>query len=165
MKLLLHADISKLGYFGDVVEVTEGYARNYLLPQGLAVKPTESNLKAIAEERASKVAEREMARKRLVQSSEKVNGAEVSIIARANESGHLFGSVSEEDVGKALREAGYEVQTKHILMNEHIRMLGSHELKVRFAEDITASITVQVVGTEETAGESSNEQTTTDESD
>ena len=165
MKLLLHADISKLGYFGDVVEVTEGYARNYLLPQGLAVKPTESNLKAIAEERASKVAEREMARKRLVQSSEKVNGAEVSIIARANESGHLIGSVSEEDVGKALREAGYEVQTKHILMNEHIRMLGSHELKVRFAEDITASITVQVVGTEETAGESSNEQTTTDESD
>jgi len=87
MKLLLHADVPKLGYFGDVVEVKDGYARNYLLPQGLAVEPNETNIKAIEAERAQKAEERRLVRARLQKTCEQVNGAEVTIKALANEIG------------------------------------------------------------------------------
>lgn len=158
MKLLLHTDIPKLGYFGDVVEVKEGYARNYLLPQGLAVEPSESNVKAIEEERALKTRERNLARERLLKTSEKVDGAEITIKALANETGHLFGSVSEDDVATALCESGFEVQAKHIRLPDHIRKLGEHEVKLRFAEDINVGVVVNVIRPEDEAGESEPEQ-------
>ena len=80
MKVLLHADIPKLGYFGDVVDVSEGYARNYLLPQGKAVAPSEGNLKEIEDERAHKAEERHLAKERVVKTAEEVNGAEGSVV-------------------------------------------------------------------------------------
>ncbi|MBN1764571.1 MAG: 50S ribosomal protein L9 [Sedimentisphaerales bacterium] len=157
MKLLLHADIPKLGYFGDVVEVSTGYARNYLLPHRLAVEPTEANVRAIEEERAQKAQKRQLERSRLMKTSESVQDAEVTITALANDTGHLFGSVSESDIAKTLCQAGYEVQTKHVQMNEHIRMLGIHEIKLRFAEDIMATVSVHVVRPEDEAHESGAE--------
>ncbi|TFG47831.1 MAG: 50S ribosomal protein L9 [Candidatus Brocadiia bacterium] len=154
MKLLLHSDIHRLGYFGDIVEVADGYARNCLLPQKLAVKPTEANIKKIEGERAQKTKERDLARSRLVKTSEKVNGAEITISALANDIGHLFGSVGGEDVLAALLEKGFEIQSKHILLPEHIRILGTHEVKLRFADDINASVSLNIVRPEEQAGES-----------
>jgi large subunit ribosomal protein L9 len=158
MKLLLHADIPKLGYFGDVVEVTKGYARNYLLPQGLAVEPTETNVKAIEEERAQKAEERRLAREQMVKAVDKVEGAEITIRALANEMGHLFGSVSEADVAAALRDARYEVQAKHVRLATHLRTIGTHEVKLRFAEDLSAMVTVHIIRPEDEADESEPEQ-------
>ena len=149
MKLLLHKDIPNLGYLGDVVEVADGYGRNYLLPQGLAVVPTEANVKAIQEERARKAEIRRLERENLVKVAEHINGAEVSIRARANDIGHLFGSVTEETIGSALREKGYEAQNKHIQLNEHIRQLGTQEVKLRFAEDLSATVTVHIIRPED----------------
>ena len=162
MKLLLHADITKLGYFGDVVEVKEGYARNYLLPQGLAVEPSESNVKAIEQERARKTEDRRLARARLLKTSEKVDGAEITIRALANDIGHLFGSVSEIDLAEALCEKGFEVQAKHGQLPGHIRNLGEHEVKIRFAEDISVGVVVNVIRPEDEAGESKSEQQDSD---
>lgn len=163
MKLLLHADVPRLGYFGDIVEVAEGYARNYLLPQRLAVTPTESNVKAIEQDRAHKAEERRLARSRLLKTAEKVAGAEVSISVLANEIGHLFGSVSQEDIAKALCEKGFEVQVKHVVMSEHIRMLGEYEVKLRFAEEVEAGVTVKVIRPEGETDESRPDQDTSDE--
>lgn len=162
MKLLLHADIPKLGYFGDVVEVKVGYARNYLLPQGLAVEPTESNVKAIEDERANKAKDRKLAHERLLKTSGKVDGAKVTIRELANETGHLFGSVSENDVAEALCKDGFEVQAKHVQLPSHIQMLGEHEVKLRFAEDISVGVVVNVIRPEDEAGESESEQQDTD---
>ena len=145
MKVLLHTDIPKVGYFGDVVDVADGYARNYLLPQNLAVEPNEANVQQIAEERASKAEERRLARAQLVKVAEAVNEAAVEIAALANEQGHLFGSVSEADVAEALRAKRFEVQTKQVAMSEHFRQLGSYEVNLHFGEGIDATVTVDVV--------------------
>jgi len=145
MKLLLQADITKLGYYGDVVDVAEGYGRNYLLPQGLAIEPTEANIKAIEDERKKRMEERQLARERLLKVSEAVNGKEVTVGALANDMGHLFGSVGEEEIAAALRDEGYEVQKKHVMINEHFRMLGTYEIKLRFGEDVDASVKLWIV--------------------
>ena len=158
MKLLLHKDIPKLGYFGDVVEVSEGYARNYLLPQRLAAVPTDSNVKAIEEERALKVEGRRLAREALLKAAEKVNGVEITISANANEQGHLYGSVTEEDVARHLQEDGYEVARSQVVMSEHFNMLGTYKVTLRFSADVSSEIKVWVVRPEGQADESEPEQ-------
>ena len=146
MKLLLLADVPNLGYFGDVVEVKNGYGRNYLLPHQLATMPTESKTKAIEEERAKRAEERRMVRDALVKVAEKVEGASVTIESNANESGHLYGSVTEADIAKALQDAVFEVQTKHVVLGQHISEIGVYDVTLKFALDLEASIKVNVVG-------------------
>ncbi len=158
MKLLLHADIPKLGHFGDVVEVAEGYARNYLLPQRKAVAPTESNIKEIEDERARKIEERRLAQEAMVKAAEKVNGAEVTISSVANEQGHLYGSVTEEDIARALQLEGFEVKTKQVQMSEHFRMLGSYNVNLRFTDELAAEVKVWVVRPEGQDDQSQTEQ-------
>jgi len=128
MKVLLHADIDRLGYFGDVVEVSDGYARNCLLPQGLAILPSEANLRAIQKEKAAQAEQRRLALEQLKKVADEVGGAVVVIPALANEQGHLFGSVSETDIAGVLQEKGFEVQAKHVRMAEHFRALGEYEV-------------------------------------
>ncbi len=149
MKLLLHADIEKLGYFGDVVDVQEGYARNYLLPQRLAVTPTEENIKEIEEERAARVEARRLAREALVRAAEKVEGAEVTITALVNEQGHLFGSISPHDIAGALAQQGHDVQTRHVVLPHSLRERGRFEVKLHFMEDVEAQIHVNIVSPED----------------
>jgi len=156
MKVLLHTDVEKLGYFGDVVEVSAGYARNYLLPQGLAVEPTEANLKAIEEERARKAEERRLAREQMEQACAKVNGTEITLTERANEQGHLFGSVTEEHIAEALRQAGFEVQTKQVQLEAHLRQVGDYTVTLRYAPDLTAEVTVHVAALTDETDESEN---------
>ena len=145
MKVLLHADLDGLGYLGDVVEVADGYARNYLLPQHLAAKPTEANIKAIQKEKARQVETRRLARAKLVKVAESVNGVELTLKTLANEQGHLFGSVSEDDIARNLQEKGFEVQVKNVVLPEHIRQLGTYEVELHFGSDVKASVQLQVV--------------------
>ena len=145
MKVLLHVDIPKLGYFGDVVEVANGYARNCLIPQNLAVEPSDANVEKIAGERAAKAEVRRLAREQLVKVAEKIEGAEVQIAALANEQGHLFGSVSEAEIAEALREKGFEVQSRQVRMGEHFRQIDTYQVKLHFAEGIDATVSVDVV--------------------
>ncbi len=154
MKLLLHADIAKLGYFGDVVEVKDGYARNYLLPQRLAVIPTDANVKAIEQERAAKVEQRRMAREAKVQAAAKVNGVTITISHKANEQGHLYGSVSAAEIARTLQEQSYEVKSDSIKLSEPINQLGQFVVTLRFAEDINAEVTVNVVSPDAVSEES-----------
>jgi len=145
MKVLLHADVDRLGYFGDVVEVKKGYARNFLLPQGLAVPVTEVAVRAVQKEKAQQAEQRRLAQAQLEKIAAEVNGAEVTVMARANEQGHLFGSVTEAEVAAALVEKGFEIQRKQVAMGEHIRQLGAHEVALRLADGIKAQVTVHVV--------------------
>ncbi len=145
MKVLLVEDIEKLGWLGDVVDVKDGYARNYLLPQGLATAATESNMKAIADEKAKRAEIRLQETKRMEMAAEAVNGAEVVVAAKANEQGHLFGSVAEKDIAQNLREQGFAVADEVVVLTAHIKEVGTHEVKLRFAEGITATVNVVVV--------------------
>ena len=145
MKILLVKDIDKLGWLGDVVEVNTGYARNYLLPQGLATVPSEANLKAIAEEKASRAEARIQDSKRLERASEAVNGAEAVIAAKANELGHLFGSVGASEIAANLRDQGFEVADEVVQLPEHIKEVGTREIILKYSEDLKATVSVVVV--------------------
>jgi large subunit ribosomal protein L9 len=145
MKVLLCEDVKKLGWLGDVVEVSEGYARNYLLPQRLAKVATEGNIRSIAEEKAKRAEQRLQERRRLEKAAQAVNGAEAVVAAKANEQGVLFGSVSESMIAANLRAQSFEVADEIVKLPEHIKQLGTHEVTLRFADDVTATVRVVVV--------------------
>ncbi len=145
VKVLLCEDVNELGWLGDVVEVNAGYARNYLLPQGLAVIPTETNLRSLAEEKARRAEQRKHDRGRLEETASAVEGAEAVVAAKANEQGVLFGSVGGGEIAKNLREQGFEVADEMVQLSESIKQVGSHSITVRFAPDLTAAINVIVV--------------------
>lgn len=145
MKVLLVSDVKKLGWLGDVVEVANGYARNYLLPQGLAKAATDNNIKSIAKAKAHRAEERNLERKQLEKAAQAVNGAEAVIAATANEVGHLFGSVAKRDIAKNLRDQGFEVADDVVVLHEHIKEVGTYSVKLEFADDLTVSVSVVVV--------------------
>lgn len=145
MKVLLCEDIEKLGWYGDIVDVNESYARNYLVPQRLAIIPNEAKIRGMAEEKAKRAEQRQIAIDNLKKAAQSVNNAEAVIAAKANEKGHLFGSVTESQIASNLRQQGYEVADKHIRIDEHIKEVGQHTVKIEFAADITATVKVIVV--------------------
>ena len=160
MKVLLCEDITKLGWLGDIVEVNTGYARNYLLPQGLARVATEGNIRALAKEKAKRSEHRLRERRRIEKAVEAVKGAEAVLAARANEQGVLFGSITEALIATNLRAQGFEVADEIVKLPEHIKQLGTHNVTLRFAEDLTATVRVVVVPEqiEEPADEKKQEQ-------
>jgi large subunit ribosomal protein L9 len=149
MKILLCEDIDKLGWLGDIVEVKTGYARNYLLPQGLAMVPTEANLRSLADEKARRAEQRITELKRLEAAAEAVQGAEAVIAARANELGHLYGSVSERQIAANLRSLGFDVADEIVELDEHIKEVGTSEVRLKFADDLTVTVNVVVVPADE----------------
>jgi len=145
MKVLLCEDIDRLGWLGDVVEVKTGYARNYLLPQGLAKVANEASIRTIAEEKARRAEQRKLDGKRLEEAVKAIEGAEAVVAAKANELGHLFGSVNEQHIAANLREQGFEVRDEIVQLPEHIKEIGTHSVTLKFRDDLTATINVVVV--------------------
>ncbi len=163
MKILLCEDVENLGYLGDVVTVKDGYARNYLLPQGVGIVPTDANIKSLVDAKASASEERRVAHDRLSQVVEAVEGAEVVVASKANEQGHLFGSVSPHEIADNLRGQGFEITDDMVRISGHIKEVGTHEVKVKVAAELSATISVVVVSQKETvesAGEAADEETT-----
>jgi large subunit ribosomal protein L9 len=146
MKVLLCEDVENLGWYGDVVSVKDGYARNYLLPQGVAVVPSDARVKAMAAEKAQRAEQRRLVREQLEKVAAAIEGAEVEITANANEMGHLFGSVTERDIAEKLREKGFEVKDTMIrLGGGHIKEVGTFEVGVKIAADLRAKVQVRVI--------------------
>jgi len=145
MKVLLCEDVRKLGWFGDVVEVNEGYARNYLLPQGLAKLATDDNIKTVAEEKTKRAEQRIKEHKRLAEAAKAVDGAEAVLAGRTNEQGVLFGSVTASLIAANLREQGFEVADQVVQLPHHIKQVGTYSVTLKFAEDLTANVSVVVV--------------------
>jgi len=145
MKLLLRRDIPKVGLAGDVVEVKDGYARNYLIPQHLGVKPTRANMKKIEEDKRQAEEERRLRRTALEQQAARLQGVEVTISAACNPEGHLYGSVGPREIAAALRDEGHDVEPKQVQLHEPIRQLDTVAVPVLFADDITVDVKVWVV--------------------
>jgi large subunit ribosomal protein L9 len=149
MKVLLCQDVEKLGWLGDVVEVKEGFARNYLIPQRLAMPATDANIKSLADEKAKRAEHRKLEQQRMVTAAKAVNDAQVIISAKANELGHLFGSVTGADIAASLRGQGFEVGDDVVRLPEHIKEVGSYEVTLKYATDVTALVKVVVVSQDE----------------
>ncbi len=149
MKVLLCEDIKSLGWLGDVVDVKTGYARNYLLPHGLAKIATEGNIRSIADEKAKRSQQRIKEHKRLENAATAVEGAEAVLAAKANEQGHLFGSVTGPEIATNLREQGFEVADEIVKLTGHIKEVGTHQVTLKFADGVTAQVNVVVVAENE----------------
>ncbi len=145
MKVLLCEDVKGLGWLGDVVEVSTGYARNYLLPGGLAIVPTETSLKSLAKEKLRRAELRKHEEERLEETASRVEGAEAVVAAKANEQGVLFGSVSPQQIAANLRAQGFEVTEEMVQLAEHIKQVGTHSVNLKFGADLTATVNVVVV--------------------
>ncbi len=153
MKVLLTRDVEKLGWLGDIVEVKTGYARNYLLPQRVATIPNEANVQALADEKAKRAEQRLEEKRKILSAAETVNGAEVVLAMKANEQGHLFGSVSQQSIAENLRGQGFYVADEVVVLPEHIKEVGTHEVSLKYripgdggtATDRIAKVRVVVV--------------------
>ncbi len=144
VKLLLKESIRSVGRVGDIVEVSAGYARNYLLPHDLAVQPTPNNVKKV-EERKKEIEKIE--RERREQQAAligRLSGVEVMLERRANEQGHLYGAVSATEVAKALQAQGFNIEPEDVNLPGKLDRVNTYPVTIRFAEDLQAEIKVWV---------------------
>lgn len=146
MEIILQQDVPNLGYKYDVVKVKPGYARNFLIPKGLAIEATESAKKMNAELVRQRQYKEEKIRKEAYENASKLAKIVLKIPAKAGESGKIFGSITNIQIAQALQEQGYSVDRKSIvLVEEHIKTLGTYKAKVKLYKDIVADITFEVV--------------------
>ncbi len=157
MEVLLRRPVEKLGQAGDLVNVRPGYARNYLLPQGLAVAVTKENARLIEQERAALI-EAEKARvKELEEAAKKLADVSVTIAAKASPEGHLYGSVNAAQIAEALQAQGFDVAPKAVQLEEPIKQLDVYDVPVRLHAELEASVKVWVVSDSEDAPSKSDE--------
>ncbi len=150
MKVILADDVEKLGQKGDVVSVADGYARNFLVPQGLALIATKGSLKQAELMQRARAEREERAREEAAKKVAHLGSAPVYISARAGEGGRLFGSVTRSDVARAIEDQLDETVDRHdVLLDEPIRSLGSHQVDIKLHEQVTALVTVEVIAHEE----------------
>jgi large subunit ribosomal protein L9 len=145
MDVILREDIDKLGARGQVVNVTPGYARNFLLPKRLAVPATESNKKIVEQERQAHLRKEAKQKDEAADLGKMLNGVSVTISQKAGENDQLFGSVTSKDVAEALEKKNYTIDRRKIQLDEPIKQLGEHKISVRLHRDVTAEITINVV--------------------
>ncbi|HBI14251.1 MAG TPA: 50S ribosomal protein L9 [Desulfobulbaceae bacterium] len=151
MEVILNKTIDNLGFEGDLVNVKPGYARNYLIPQKMAMPVTAHNLARLQQEKEAIQARLERERKEAEALAGKLSGVTIQIARRVGEENRLFGSVTSADIAAKLAETGIAVERKAILLNDPIKTIGDAKVSIRVGYQMTAGITVQVVPA--TAGE------------
>lgn len=145
VELLLAEDVPSLGKQGEIVQVRAGYARNYLLPQGLATVATEHN-KRMVEKHRQKLAElAKQKQQQLKKLAEAVSKYSVTIEAHANEEGHLYGSIGATDISKSLRTAGYDIAPEAVKLEGPLKELAMYTVKVQLHPEIETEVKVWVV--------------------
>jgi len=145
IELLLLDTVDNLGIVGDVVKVKPGYARNYLVPHGLAEAPTQEKIQELAARRAEVEAEMKKLRGEQEQLIEKLAAVELTLERSANESGLLFGGVSQHDIAEALQAEGFEVEDRHVRIGEKINRLDTYDIPIQLAKDLKCEIKLWVV--------------------
>lgn len=150
MKVILSNDIDTLGKKGDVVEVSPGYARNYLVPKGLAMNATKGALKQAEMMQRARAEAETKAKEEAAAKVSKLAATPVYISARAGEEGKLFGSVTNSDVARGITEQLDEaIDRRDVLLEDPIRSLGTHQVEVKLHEEVNALVTVEVIKHEE----------------
>jgi large subunit ribosomal protein L9 len=144
MQIILQEDVEKVGTRGQVVEVAEGYARNFLLPRKLALEATPGNMKRLEKMRAT-FAKREATERDSAQKlAELLAGVAITLARKAGENDQLFGSVTSTDVAEALAAQGYNIDKRKIQLDEPIKLVGEYQIRVKLYHDVTASVKLAV---------------------
>ena len=143
--VILRRKVVNLGEVGDIVSVKPGYARNYLMPQGLAYQATEENRRRLEQERTAALAAEQRAREDAQGLANRLADVSITFSMLAGDEGKLYGSVGPRNVADKLGEQGYAVEPKHVLLNEPIKMLGVYSVPLRLHADVETSIKVWVI--------------------
>jgi large subunit ribosomal protein L9 len=149
MDVILREDIEKLGTRGQLVKVAPGYARNFLLPNKMAVAATESNKKIVEQERQAHLRREAKVASEAGDLAKLMESVVVTISQKAGENGQLFGSVTSKDIADALEAQGYTIERRKIALDEPIKSLGGFKVPLRLHRDVTVEIAVNVVKEEE----------------
>ena len=144
MQIILLERVEKLGQMGDVVTVKPGYARNFLLPRGKALRANKANMARFEEDKAELVARNDAAKGEALALAKNIEGVAVSIVRAASEMGQLFGSVNARDIAVALNEAGHDVDRRQIVMDKAIKTLGLIDMRVNLHAEVSANITLNI---------------------
>jgi large subunit ribosomal protein L9 len=153
MKVILIDEIRGLGSRGDVVQVKDGYARNFLLPKNLAREATPGNLKAVEHERKKWALLAQKEKDAATKAADSVSGVKVVIRKKVGESGTLYGSVTANEIADQLLAKGIEVDKRRIELTHPIKSLGTHDVEVKLHREVAAHIQVEVVAEGEAAAE------------
>jgi large subunit ribosomal protein L9 len=145
IEVILREDINTLGRAGEMVRVKPGYARNYLLPKGLAYEATEGNKKRIAAETRVRTVRNQAERTEAERVAETLRGVTLTLSGKAGEEGKLFGSITSQDIADALGREGHPVERRRIELEHPIKTTGSHTVFVRLHPEVHAELRVSVV--------------------
>ena len=151
MQIILLERIEKLGQMGDLVNVKPGFARNYLLPQGKALRANKANMVKFESERAQREADNLTKRSEAETEAKKMDGLAVNMVRAASEMGQLFGSVTSRDIAGAISEAGFTVARNQVVMERAIKTLGLTETRIRLHPEVSVRVTVNIARTLEEA--------------
>ena len=146
MKVILTADVKGQGKKGELKEVSEGYARNYLIPRGLAMKATADNLNALALKEKAKAAQAAKEKAQAQEYARQLESCVVKVKARGGENGKLFGAVTAKEIADALKEQyGIELEKNRIVLEEHIKSFGSYEIRCKLGYEVSGTIHLLVL--------------------
>jgi len=151
MQVILLERVGRLGQMGDVVNVRDGHARNYLLPQGKALRATKENLARFERERAQIEARNLELRKEAEQVAEKLDGQGFVVIRQSSDSGQLYGSVSTRDISELVSTGGFSVERRQILLDRPIKTLGLHTVRIQLHADVDVNVTLNVARSQDEA--------------
>ncbi len=144
MKVILLERVERLGGLGDVVQVKDGFARNFLLPRQKALRANSNNLKVFEAQRAEIESRNAKAREAASKSGEKLDGSSYVLIRQAGESGQLYGSVAGRDVAEAVNAEGGKVDRSMVVLDKPSKTLGVHEVKVRLHPEVTVTVSINI---------------------
>ena len=144
VQVILNEDVPNLGRPGDVVRVRAGYARNYLLPRKMAVEANPRNLRAFEHQKRMAMTKREALRAQAMTEKERLESLQLTLSAHAGEEGKLFGSITNLDLERTLREQGYAIDRRRILLPEPIKQLGDYSVTVRLQPEVDANLRFSV---------------------
>jgi large subunit ribosomal protein L9 len=145
MEVILRQDVEELGLEGDIVQVAKGYARNYLIPQGMAVEASPQNIKAMELQRKKIDARRQKSTEAAEKLKEKLDGLEITIQQKAGEEGKLYGSVTSMDIAAELERQGILIDRRKIGLDKPLKTVGDFQVPLKIYPHVTGTVTIKVV--------------------
>ncbi|HEX32184.1 MAG TPA: 50S ribosomal protein L9 [Candidatus Acetothermia bacterium] len=145
MKIIIRQEVEKLGSPGDIVEVRDGYARNYLIPRGLAMPATKGNLRILEEERRRAELRANREKRAAERLAEKLNSVSITATVSVGEEDRVFGAVTTQTIADLLKEKGFDIDRRRIMLDEPLKALGIYDVPIKLHPEVEAKVKVWVV--------------------
>ena len=145
MQVILNKDVKGTGKAGDIVNVSDGFARNMLFPKGLATEATTANVRNLEKQKANEAAKKAEEKAAAQELAKKLEEAKVTIKTKSGEGGRLFGSITSKDIAEAAKKQGYDIDKKKIQLSSPIKSIGRFDIKVKLYPEVVGTLTVEVI--------------------